>query len=66
MMSHDNEDLPVCPICKDGNPIDFADVPWWREDLIEQTADHEGMLYKWRVEPICAEPGKPGRLPPQP
>ena len=27
-VAHGDEDLPVCPVCRDGNPLDFADIPW--------------------------------------
>ena len=62
-VGEDNERLPICAVCKHAYPIDFFKMPWWREDLVEQSVDHEGMINQWRVEPICAVAGKPGQLP---
>jgi hypothetical protein len=62
-VAQDIEADPTCPVCHTSSPIDFREIPWWREDLVEQSADHEGVFNEWRVEPIHAEAGKPCRLP---
>ena len=54
---------PTCPLCNSSTPLDFAEIPWWREDLVDQTADEDEIHNQWRVKPIHAETGKPGRLP---
>ena len=59
----DDEADPTCPVCKSSTPLDFAHLPWWREDLVEQTPGECEMINKWRVEPITAESGKPKVLP---
>jgi hypothetical protein len=59
----DHEGDPTCPLCISSTPLDFDEIPWWREDLVDQTADEKEIHNQWRVKPICAEPGKPGRLP---
>lgn len=61
-VARDHEDDPICPVCEASTPLDFHKIPWWREDLVDQTADREGPLNLWRVEPITAQPGKPSRL----
>jgi hypothetical protein len=54
---------PICPVCMNSTPIDFAEIPWWREDLVEQTANDDGLVNRWLVKPIHAVTGKPGNLP---
>jgi hypothetical protein len=54
---------PTCPLCISSTPLDFAEIPWWREDLVGQTADEKDVINQWCVEPIHAEAGKPTHLP---
>lgn len=58
-------DCPTCPVCHDGTPLDFAEIPWWREDLVSERANKHGFVRKWRGEPVRAVAGKPGQLPPR-
>jgi hypothetical protein len=57
----------VCPVCRDGMPHDFGEIPWWREDMVKVIGDgdafHGWPLYRWSGEPITAESGKPKALP---
>lgn len=48
------DDWPNCPVCQSSSPIDFAGIPWWRDDLVGQTANEDGFVYRWLVRPIDA------------
>ena len=56
-IGEDTDGLPECPRCG-ATPLDLAEAPWWREDLISEEA-----RYKWLVQPIRATPGQPAQLP---
>jgi hypothetical protein len=60
---NDSMDDPNCPLCHHSSPIDFAKEPWWRPDLIEQSASKYRMKNTWTVQPIRAKAGKPTWLP---
>jgi hypothetical protein len=60
----DKMGYPACPICQAGSPIEFAALPWWREDLTEEAEPVRGMpQYRWAGPPLKAEAGKPRKLP---
>jgi hypothetical protein len=59
----DHEGDPTCPLCNSSTPLDFAEIPWWREDLVKQRPDNYRMVNTWRVKPVQAIAGKPGHLP---
>jgi hypothetical protein len=63
-VSPDYAGYPECPVCHGATPIDFHKLPWWRDDLVEQTATKYRMVNTWRVEPIRATLGHPSTLPP--
>jgi hypothetical protein len=50
-------------VCNGSTPLDFAEIPWWREDLVSEKWKKNGSVRKWRNQPIRAVAGKPGRLP---
>lgn len=54
---------PTCPVCIGSTPLDFAEIPWWRDDLVSEKWNKNGYVRKWLNQPICAVAGKPGRLP---
>lgn len=56
-------DYPTCPVCHDSSPLDFANMPWWREDLVNQRVTKHEMVNTWRLKPIQAIRGKPFCLP---
>ena len=58
-------DCPTCPVCRSSTPIDFAGIPWWREDLIDEKVTKSGFVRRWRIKPVQAMAGKPVRLPPR-
>jgi hypothetical protein len=64
-VGEDFDNLPECPLCK-ATPLDFFTEPFWREDLIDQKVVGDRFVNTWRVPPICAVPGQPRVLPPQP
>ena len=62
-VARDYGSYPTCPVCRNSTPIDFHGIPWWREDLVDESDDGEGIVRQWRGEPIHGIAGKPGRLP---
>jgi hypothetical protein len=54
---------PTCPLCISSTPIDFAEIPWWREDLVAEKVNKNGFVRKWRIKPIKAIAGRPVYLP---
>jgi hypothetical protein len=58
-------DYPTCPVCRSSNPIDFAGIPWWREDLVDEYDIKDCRVRRWRIKPVQAVAGKPTRLPPE-
>jgi hypothetical protein len=61
----DIEGDPNCPLCLQSSPVNFFKEPWWRPDLIEQSATKYRMTNTWIVKPIRATAGKPTWLPPR-
>ncbi len=57
----DDDGYPTCPVCHSSTPLDFAHLPWWRDDLTKEVDGDE--QHQWAVKPITAEPGKPRKLP---
>jgi hypothetical protein len=57
----DGYDEATCPVCRTSGPVDFAELPWWREDLTAKARNG----YEWRLVPMGSTAGRPGRLPPQ-
>jgi len=63
----DRRGLALCPGCHDGNPADFASMPWWRDDLTEPDGqDEEGSKVKWIGLALHAESGVVKYLPKPP
>ena len=56
----DDEGDPTCPVCRTSTPLDFHRLPWWREDLIDETDDGR----KWKGQTITAMPGNPRQISP--
>lgn len=54
----DSDGLPECPSCG-ATPLDLHHVPWWREDLTNDSK-------QWLVPPIRAVAGRVGKLPAAP
>ena len=57
----DRDGDPTCPVCQSSTPLDFAHLPWWREDLTKEVDGEE--QHEWAVKPIVAEAGRPRILP---
>jgi hypothetical protein len=57
----DPDGLLECPSCR-ATPMDFAPVPWWREDLTLAEGP-SASEHKWKNEPIRGVPGKYQHLP---
>jgi len=52
-----------CPVCLFDFPDQFHTIPDWRRDLMDEFSCGKYLVHKWRVKPIRATIGKPGRLP---
>jgi hypothetical protein len=59
----DDEGGPTCPVCRGSTPLDFARLPWWRIDLVEEKRVNNRTIYAWRAKPLRATPNKPRLLP---
>jgi hypothetical protein len=59
----DDEGFPTCPVCRASTPIDFARLPWWRIDLVDEQIVCNREVYTWRAKPIRAIRGQPRQLP---
>jgi hypothetical protein len=62
----DPEGDPTCPLCHSSTPLDFHNLPWWRDDLTKEVDDEEQQQHAWKVEPITATPSKPRVIPKPP
>ena len=62
-VASDFEGDPTCPVCISSTPLDFAEIPWWRDDLVSEKWNKNDITRKWRNKPMRAVAGKPGRLP---